>query len=64
MEADKFFVSLITFIFLIFLFPTMNNAIANATVTSNIAPVIQAFPYVFLMFSLVFVIYFGVKESR
>jgi len=64
MEADKFLVSLITFVFSAFLFPTLNTAIINATITSEIAPVIQAFPYVFLMISIFFMIYFGVKESR
>jgi len=64
MEADKFLVSLITFVFLVFLFPTLNTAIINASISSNIAPVIQAFPYVFLIVSVLFVIYFGAKESH
>ena len=62
MKLGRFFVSLVTFLFTVFLFPSLNNAIANASITSDVAPLIAVFPYVFIVVSAFFTIYFGVEE--
>lgn len=60
MDIGKFFVSVIFFVFVVFLFPTLNEACTNAT-TADMAPVIQAFPYIFLVVACVFPVYFLLK---
>jgi len=61
MDIDKFLVSLLFFVFTVFLFPTLNDQVAAATITSDIAPIIRVFPFLFLTISIVFPIYYGIK---
>jgi len=63
MDIGKFFVSIIFFVFAVFLFSPLNEACTNAT-TTDMAPVIQAFPYIFVAVVAVFPIYFGLKGGK
>jgi len=62
MELGKLFVCLIIFIFTAFLFPTLYEACSNVNQTLTVAPVIEVFPWVFLMGIIAVTVYFGVKE--
>lgn len=63
MQVGNFFVSLIFFVFVVFLFPTLNDVCVNAN-TTDMASVIRIFPYMLLVVVLVFPIYFGIKERK
>lgn len=62
MELEKVFTFLGVFVFVAFLFPTLNNACMEAT--GDLAPLIKAFPFVFLIVAATFPIYFAIKKSR
>jgi len=62
MDLEKFLVSISVFLFTVFMYPTLNNQISDASLSSNISPVIKAFPIVFLVISAAFTIYYGWKE--
>ena len=56
------FVLLAVFVFAAFLFPTLNSACMEAT--GDLAALIKAFPYVFLVVTFVFPIYFALKGRK
>ena len=56
------FVLLAVFVFAAFLFPTLNNACMEAT--GDLASLIKAFPYIFLIVTIVFPIYFTLKGRK
>jgi glucan phosphoethanolaminetransferase (alkaline phosphatase superfamily) len=66
MNAAKFLVSMLVFVFAIFLFQPLNEAVANMNQTAigDLAPVVQNFPLIFILFVAFFPIYFGFKEAR
>ena len=64
MKLIEFFSSLTLFIFLALLFPTFNDAVYAASITGPTEPLIKQLPLVFLLLSILPIIYFALKESK
>jgi len=55
-------VSILIFLFSVFLFPTLNDA--AAAYTGDLATVVHAFPLLFIVLAAVFPIFFLLKEEK
>jgi len=64
MKSTKILISLIVFIFAIFSFPSLNEAAQNVNTTSPLAPIVQNFPLIFIAITVIFPIYFIVREEN
>ena len=64
MKLLEFFSSLTLFLFLALLFPTFNDAIYDASITGVTEPLIKQLPLVFLVLSVLPIIYFALKENK
>jgi uncharacterized membrane protein len=62
MEMGKILVSILVFLFSVFLFPTLNDA--AAAYTGDLATVVHAFPLLFILLVAVFPIFFLLKEEK
>ena len=64
MKFIKFYVSLLLFIFVVVLFPSYYDAIRNANFgSSNVAPFLQASPFILVALFIIFPIYFYFEEK-
>jgi len=63
MKLGPFLVSIVVFVFIAFLFPTLYDACRNVNATLTTAPVIQVFPWVLLAVAVLPSIYFGIKQG-
>jgi len=64
MDLARFLISCLLFVFAVCLFPTLNDTIINATLTDNIAPLIQSFPIIFITVTAIFPVYFAFKKDE
>jgi len=62
MSGAKIVISLVVFVFSIFIFPTLYSSAQAVNATNPLAPVVQAFPMIFIMLVAVFPIYFLIEE--
>ena len=64
MKLGKLFVSVLVFVFLVFLFPTVVTECNNVNATLTVAPIIKVFPWILLVISLLIPIYLIIKEEN
>lgn len=57
MDALKTFAAVLVFLFMAFLFPTLKSEIDNYAGSGGATPLIQAFPYILLVMSLIPALY-------
>jgi hypothetical protein len=62
MEVGKFLVSLIVFVFSIFLFPTLNET--ATAYTGELSLIVHVFPMMFIVVSAVFPIFFLMAKEK
>lgn len=64
MDTTKFLVTFLLFIFTALIFPTLEEAARNTTVTDATKPLIQNFPLVFIVIMACFPAYYLLKETK
>jgi len=62
MSGAKIVISVLVFVFSVFAFPTLYSSAQAVNASLPLAPVIQAFPLIFIMLVAVFPIYFLIEE--
>ena len=64
MDMTKFLVTTLLFIFTVLIFPILEEAARNTTVTDATLPFIQNFPIVFIVIMACFPAYYLLKEAK
>ena len=64
MDVGKLLVSTLVFLFSIFLFFPLNDAVTAMTYAGSLKPLLQVFPFIFIVITAVFPVYFLVKEDK
>lgn len=64
MDIGKVLISSLVFMFAMFLMTPLQDGIAAMTYTGPLAPVLQAFPLIFVAISAVFPIFFLLKGDK
>lgn len=62
MKLETLLVMLLIFVFTAFLFPTLYDACRTVNQTLTTAPIIEVFPWIFLMAVIAVTSYLGFKE--
>lgn len=64
MDVGKFLIATLVFLFSIFLFFPLNDAVTTMTYTGSLKPLLQVFPFIFIVITAVFPIYFLVEGKE
>jgi hypothetical protein len=63
MDLEKFLISAMIFLFVVFLTPGFIDSVATVSASEPLYPVLQIMPTAFLAIAGLFPVYFGLKEG-